>query len=57
MAQLRQAEHGVVRADLDLVWPDGGQLTRCIDSLVADGLAVADAHILALPGLATAGQA
>ncbi|GAA4895143.1 A/G-specific adenine glycosylase [Tessaracoccus lubricantis] len=47
MAALRAAHGHVPRADL--VWPDPEQLGRGIDSLVADGLAVARGDELALP--------
>ncbi|GAB2510206.1 A/G-specific adenine glycosylase [Corynebacterium atrinae] len=39
MDVLRQAETPVPLADIDLVWPDAGQRTRALESLLIDGLA------------------
>ncbi|WP_407341250.1 A/G-specific adenine glycosylase [Pengzhenrongella phosphoraccumulans] len=39
MALLREALEPVPRAAIDGLWPDRDQLDRCLDSLVADGLA------------------
>ena len=47
MAALRDSPRPVPL--IDLAWPDGSQLVRCIDSLVIDGLAVRDGPHLALP--------
>ncbi|MDO5677778.1 MAG: A/G-specific adenine glycosylase [Propionibacteriaceae bacterium] len=47
MGSLRAAHSPVPVAHL--VWPDDEQLTRCIASLVEDGLAVRDGDVLALP--------
>ncbi|WP_426594090.1 A/G-specific adenine glycosylase [Cellulomonas sp. McL0617] len=38
MALLREAIAPVPQTALEAVWPEGGQLARCIESLVADGL-------------------
>lgn len=38
MAVLRDSRHPVPRPELDIVWPDGAQRERALDSLVADGL-------------------
>lgn len=39
MAVLRDSDGPVHRSRLDAVWPDAAQRERCLDSLVADGLA------------------
>jgi A/G-specific adenine glycosylase len=39
MAVLREAHGPVHRSRLDAAWPDAAQRERCLDSLVADGLA------------------
>ncbi|WP_353809435.1 A/G-specific adenine glycosylase [Agromyces sp. SYSU T00194] len=49
MRELRAAHRPVTRAELAPAWPDADQLARAIDSLVADGLAVAQPDGLALP--------
>ena len=41
MALLREALEPVPRAAVEDLWPDRAQLDRCLDSLVADGLAEA----------------
>lgn len=46
---LRAADHLVTRAELDAAWTDTQQLTRAIDSLVADGLIVIVGSAFALP--------
>ena len=38
MAVLREAPHGVVKGELDVVWHDDVQRERALDALVADGL-------------------
>ncbi|WP_340539735.1 A/G-specific adenine glycosylase [Nocardioides sp. GXZ039] len=40
LAVLRDADGPVRRAALDVVWPDASQRERCLDSLLADSLAV-----------------
>jgi A/G-specific adenine glycosylase len=40
MAVLREADGPVTRAELDVTWDDPVQRARCLDALVADGLAV-----------------
>ncbi len=40
MGLLREADHPVPRAAIDMVWPDAEQRSRCVASLVADRLAV-----------------
>ena len=42
MALLRDAIEPVPAAAVDALWPDAGQLARCVDSLVADSLVVRD---------------
>ncbi len=50
MAVLRDSEGPVHRSSLDLVWSDDEQRTRCLASLLVDGLAVAaGADSYALP--------
>ncbi|GAA1426599.1 A/G-specific adenine glycosylase [Microlunatus lacustris] len=51
LAVLRSSDEPVELAELAAAWPDEEQRTRCLASLVADGLAVAPAagHV-ALPG-------
>jgi A/G-specific adenine glycosylase len=50
MAVTRDA-HGVVPAHrMEPAWPDEVQRTRCLASLVADGLLVVADHGYALPG-------
>lgn len=39
MAALREAEHPVPRAKIDVVWPDAAQRSRALFSLIQDGLA------------------
>lgn len=43
MAVLRAAEHPVDKAEIDAVWPDAAQRSRCLFSLIEDGLAEQDA--------------
>jgi A/G-specific adenine glycosylase len=51
MAVLREASGPVTKSSLDLVWPDALQRERCLDGLVADGLAdVQEDGTYALPG-------
>jgi A/G-specific adenine glycosylase len=51
MAVLRASPGPVPTADLDAVWPVAEQRRRCLDSLLADGLAVRrDPDSVALPG-------
>ncbi|WP_197029954.1 A/G-specific adenine glycosylase [Cellulomonas sp. URHE0023] len=45
MALLREAIAPVPAAALDAVWPDTHQLSRCVDSLLADGLIARDAPV------------
>lgn len=52
MAALRDSPRPIAVADL--AWPDEIQLARCIDSLVADGLAERHSALLALPGPSSA---
>ncbi|AEE47624.1 A/G-specific adenine glycosylase [Cellulomonas fimi] len=40
MALLRDALGPVPQEAVDALWPDAGQLRRCVDALLADGLAV-----------------
>ena len=50
LAVVREADGLVPQQRLDAVWPDAGQRTRCLTSLVEDGLVVrTDAGHLALP--------
>ena len=42
MAVLRAAEHPVDKAEIDAVWPDAAQRSRCLFSLIEDGLAEQD---------------
>lgn len=51
MAVLREATGPVPLVDLEQVWPDEQQRRRCLDSLLADGLAVSeDPDSITLPG-------
>ena len=51
LAVLRDAEGPVPAGRLELAWPDEAQRSRCLASLVADGLAVSeDADTYRLPG-------
>lgn len=51
MALLRDSPGAVHTTRIDAVWPDAEQRRRCLDSLVADGLAVvAGPSAYALPG-------
>ncbi|MET3806186.1 A/G-specific adenine glycosylase [Nakamurella sp. UYEF19] len=43
MAVLREATEPVPSSAIDVVWPDADQRTRCVLSLIADGLAVVSA--------------
>ncbi|EOD65870.1 A/G-specific adenine glycosylase, partial [Amycolatopsis vancoresmycina DSM 44592] len=48
---LRGSEGPVEKARLDLVWHDGGQRDRCLDSLLVDGLLEQTSDgLFALPG-------
>jgi A/G-specific adenine glycosylase len=49
LAVLREAEGAVPEARLDAVWEDEEQRRRCLDSLLADRLAVRTAAGIALP--------
>jgi A/G-specific adenine glycosylase len=49
LAVLREAEGAVPEARLDAVWEDDEQRRRCLDSLLADRLAVRTAAGIALP--------
>jgi A/G-specific adenine glycosylase len=42
MAELRSSDVPVLRAEIDLVWPDDAQRERALASLLRDGLAVGD---------------
>ena len=44
MDVLRDNEHAVAKADLDVVWHDHDQRERALDGLLRDGLAVIDVH-------------
>jgi A/G-specific adenine glycosylase len=50
MAVVRDAEDAVDAPALQRVWPDAAQRTRCLESLLADGLLVHSATRYALPG-------
>nr|WP_328841163.1 A/G-specific adenine glycosylase [Nakamurella leprariae] len=51
MAALRDAPAAVAEGELAAVWPDVQQWRRCLDSLLADGLAVrVDVGWIGLPG-------
>lgn len=51
LAALRESRDPVQRTTIDLLWSDQQQLARAVDSLLADGLAVAHpTGTLALPG-------
>ncbi|MDR2983446.1 MAG: A/G-specific adenine glycosylase [Nocardiopsaceae bacterium] len=51
LAVLRSASGPVPVASLDACWPDAGQLSRVIGSLIEDGLASAhDGELIGLPG-------
>ncbi|AKE40750.1 A/G-specific adenine glycosylase [Corynebacterium kutscheri] len=52
MAVLRKNRHAR-RADIDLIWPDQQQLSRCLFSLLADGLCENDGDIFSLPTSST----
>jgi len=49
MKLLRDAHGPVLRAQIDLVWPDQAQLERCVASLIEDGLAQQDGELYSLP--------
>lgn len=49
MKLLREAHSPVLRAQIDLVWPDKVQLERCVVSLIEDGLAEQDGEAFSLP--------
>lgn len=49
LAVLRDAPGSVAKARLDAVWDDAVQRERCLASLLADGLVVADGDQYALP--------
>lgn len=48
VAALRDATGPVPRAEVDLLWPDAGQLDRCVVSLLHDGLVdvTGDGHLV-----------
>ena len=49
LAVLREAEGAVPESRLDVAWDDADQRRRCLDSLLADGLAVRTGAGIALP--------
>ncbi|MDI2097515.1 A/G-specific adenine glycosylase [Ruicaihuangia caeni] len=49
MAELRASDIPVTRTELERAWPDAEQLTRAIDTLVRDGLAVSEGDAYRLP--------